>query len=117
VRATPRDTLRERVERSDAASRSSIRMFGIRCNAIAFGLINTRLTQAKEKGDFIQVEGQKIALGIPGKMTAAASGFEGIPLRRQGEPHEAAGAMLFLASSLSSYVSGHTLEVTGGAGI
>ena len=40
-----------------------------------------------------------------------------VPLARKGRPEEAAGAMAFLASPLSSYVSGHTLEVTGGFGI
>jgi 3-oxoacyl-[acyl-carrier protein] reductase len=36
---------------------------------------------------------------------------------RTGTPEEAAGGVLFLASPLASYVTGHTLEVTGGYGI
>ena len=40
-----------------------------------------------------------------------------IPLARKGTADEAAQGMLYLASPLSSYVTGHTLEVTGGFGI
>jgi len=87
--------------------------FGIRCNAIAFGLIDTRLTRDKVDS-FIEVDGNKVALGIP---AGSARDFRAIPLQRTGTPTEAARGILFLSSPLSSYVNGHTLEVTGGAGI
>ena len=35
-------------------------IFGVRCNAVAFGWIDTRLTRAKEQGAFIEVEGKKV---------------------------------------------------------
>jgi len=90
--------------------------FGIRCNAIAFGFIETRLTQNKALGEFIEVNGKKVALGIPdsGKKE---NKYEHIPLGRPGKPEEAAASILLLASPLSSYITGHTLEVTGGMGI
>ncbi|KAI0078535.1 short-chain dehydrogenase/reductase SDR [Panus rudis PR-1116 ss-1] len=97
--------------------------FGVRANTIAFGYIQTRLTQAKEKGETIEIDGKKVALGIPGGKSAATGGggqpgaIPGIPLGRGGTPDEAAGGVLFLASPLASFVSGHTLEVTGGQGI
>jgi 3-oxoacyl-[acyl-carrier protein] reductase len=40
-----------------------------------------------------------------------------IPLQRHGTPEEAAGGILMLVSPYAAYVSGHTLEVTGGFGI
>ena len=57
-----------------------------------------------------------MALGIPGgDMAAAAAAEMMIPLKRIGTPAEAAGAMLALVSPLTSFVSGQSLEVTGGA--
>lgn len=89
--------------------------FGIRCNAVAFGMIDTRLTQAKEKGETIEVDGKEVQLGIPENMRGMVKML--IPLGRTGTPEEAAGGIVLMASPLAAYVSGHTLEVTGGMGI
>ncbi|KAL4254928.1 short-chain dehydrogenases/reductases (SDR) family protein [Abortiporus biennis] len=95
-------------------------IFNVRANTVAFGYIQTRLTQAKEAGASIEIDGKKVALGIPGGKSQATGGggpAPGIPLGRGGTPDEAAASVLFLASPLASFVSGHTLEVTGGQGI
>jgi 3-oxoacyl-[acyl-carrier protein] reductase len=68
---------------------------GITANAIAPGFIKTRMT-----GVLSEEVKQKI-LG-------------GIPLGRYGTPADVANAALFLASGLSSYVTGQTIVVDGG---
>lgn len=40
--------------------------------------------------------------------------IQSVPLRRQGVPDDVAGAVLFLVSDLSSYITGETIEVNGG---
>jgi len=68
---------------------------GIRSNAIAPGFIETEMT-----GELNQevVEGWKQA----------------IPLKRGGTPEDVANCVLFLASDLSSYISGQVIQVDGG---
>lgn len=89
--------------------------YGIRCNAVAFGLIDTRLTREKSEGATIEVGGKKVALGIP--QAASMRGFvEAMsPLRRVGSAEEAAGAILFLSSDWASFVTGQCLECNGGS--
>jgi 3-oxoacyl-[acyl-carrier protein] reductase len=82
------------------------------CNAVSFGFIATRLNDEKEKGE---TAFGKVPLGIPKDMRDQIPFF--IPLRRPGTVDEAAGPILFLASPLSDYVTGHVLTVDGGLGM
>jgi 3-oxoacyl-[acyl-carrier protein] reductase len=86
--------------------------FNIQVNAVAFGRIDTRLTQAKEKGEMIHRGETEIAIGIPEDRLSRTTQM--IPMGRAGTPQEGAGAILFFASPLSDYVSGQVLEVAGG---
>ncbi len=86
--------------------------FNIQVNCVAFGRIETRLTQAKEKGETIHRGEAEIAIGIPAERLDRTTPM--IPMGRAGTPREAAGAVMFFASPLSNYVSGQVLEVAGG---
>jgi 3-oxoacyl-[acyl-carrier protein] reductase len=70
---------------------------GIRVNGIAPGAVDTKLT--------------KVTTANPARLDAMLSR---IPLGRMGLPQEMAGAAVFLASPLASYVIGQTLVVDGG---
>jgi 3-oxoacyl-[acyl-carrier protein] reductase len=86
--------------------------FKINVNAVAFGFIDTRLTQAKESDNQMEIGGEKVQLGIPEQMRQMASMI--IPLGRPGTPEEAAGGIFFLCSPWSNYVHGQVLNITGG---
>jgi 3-oxoacyl-[acyl-carrier protein] reductase len=86
--------------------------FKVNVNAVAFGFIDTRLTQAKVDENAMEIGGEKVQLGIPEQMRAMASML--IPLGRPASPEEAAGGIFFLCSPWSNYVHGQTLHVTGG---
>jgi 3-oxoacyl-[acyl-carrier protein] reductase len=70
---------------------------GIRVNGIAPGLVDTKMT--------------KVTTANPKRLEGALAR---IPLKRLGTPQDMAGAALFLASPLSSYVTGQTLVIDGG---
>ena len=86
--------------------------FKINVNAVAFGFVETRLTQAKEQGEAIERQGERIEIGVPEQQRAMAAMI--IPLGRPAQPAEAAGPVLFLSSHLSNYIHGQVLNVTGG---
>ncbi len=68
----------------------------IRCNAIAPGFVETDMTHYLKEGD------------------AAKTFLEKIPLGRFGSTDEIANVALFLASDMSSYISGQVISVCGG---
>jgi 3-oxoacyl-[acyl-carrier protein] reductase len=84
-------------------------------NAVAFGYIQTRLTQplAEGEGGTIEVEGRKVKVGVQAARIAMMNQM--IPLGRGGTPAEAAGSVYLFCSPDSDYVSGQTLVVNGGA--
>jgi 3-oxoacyl-[acyl-carrier protein] reductase len=90
--------------------------YNVNVNCIAYGAIDTRLVQAKKRGEeaFIERDGEKIAIGVPEESRERWKSV--IPLGRAGTPDEAARPILFFASSLSDYVSGQVLIVGGGYG-
>lgn len=69
---------------------------GIRVNCVTPGLIQTDINAGKISDD------KKVEI------------LAGIPLNRLGDPRDVAGALLFLASGLSSYITGAVIDVNGG---
>ncbi len=67
----------------------------IRCNVVAPGFIETEMTAALDQA---VVDGWKAT----------------IPLKRAGTPEDVANTVLFLASDLSTYVTGQVIPVCGG---
>ncbi|MDG4668070.1 3-oxoacyl-ACP reductase FabG [Mycobacterium sp. 236(2023)] len=77
------------------AASKELAYLGVRVNAIQPGLIRSAMTEAMPQ----RIWDSKVAE---------------VPMGRAGEPDEVANVALFLASDLSSYMTGTVLEVTGG---
>jgi 3-oxoacyl-[acyl-carrier protein] reductase len=77
------------------AAAKELAHLGVRVNAIAPGLIRSAMTEAMPQ----RIWDAKVAE---------------VPMGRAGEPSEVANVALFLASDLSSYMTGTVLDVTGG---
>ncbi|MCV7230554.1 3-oxoacyl-ACP reductase FabG [Mycolicibacterium komossense] len=77
------------------AAAKELAHLGVRVNAIQPGLIRSAMTEAMPQ----RIWDEKVAE---------------VPMARAGEPSEVAGVALFLASDLSSYMTGTVMEVTGG---
>lgn len=87
--------------------------YNVTVNAVAFGLIRTRLTEVAADGAAsIDVQGRQIRIGVNPDLLDATE--QVIPLGRAGTPEEAAGAVYLLCTPESDYVSGHTLVCGGG---
>jgi 3-oxoacyl-[acyl-carrier protein] reductase len=106
--------------------------FGVTVNAVAFGFMQTRLSEVSSAGHTIAVGGRTLPLGVPAKaLTAlgveapeftprqpdvpeASRRVPGAALGRAGTAQEGADAIFFLSSPLSDYVTGQVLTVSGG---
>ena len=87
--------------------------YKVNVNAVAFGFILTRMTQAVADGEaFLEIEGRKIKAGISPQLAAAAA--QTIPLGRPGTPAEAAGAIYLLCTQDANYISGQCITVDAG---
>ncbi|KPA21015.1 3-oxoacyl-(acyl-carrier-protein) reductase FabG [Shimia sp. SK013] len=81
-------------------------------NAVAFGFIETRLTEGTDEKKTIEIDGNTVGIGIPKKMAAGAAAV--IPLGRPGTPEEAADGVYLMCCPESNYVSAQVLTVGGG---
>lgn len=81
--------------------------FKINCNAVAFGFVDTRLTQSKVDDNAMEIDGEGPARH-PDQIRQMASAT--IPLGRAASPEEAAGPVFFLCTPWSNYVHGQTLH-------
>ncbi len=86
--------------------------FKINVNAVAFGYIETRLTASKDESNTMEIDGEKVQLGIPDQLRGMAPML--IPLGRPGTTHEAAGGIFLLCTPWANYVHGQVLNITGG---
>ena len=84
----------------------------VNVNCVAFGLIDTRLTQEIKGETSIEIEGRRHRVGLLKAGIEAAK--QSIPLGRTGSCREAAGGVLLLCLPESDYITGQLLEVDGG---
>ncbi|HEX7730757.1 MAG TPA: SDR family oxidoreductase, partial [Terracidiphilus sp.] len=88
--------------------------YHVNVNCVAFGWIQTRLTQAIDHEDpaTVSVAGNAIKVGIEPQLLNTFESL--IPLGRAGTPEEAAGAVYLLCTPESDYISGQVVVAGGG---
>lgn len=87
--------------------------YNVNVNAVAFGVIMTRLTEATAGGDAsISIAGRDIKVGISEQVLESSKTL--IPLGRPGTAEEAAGAVYLFCTPEANYISGQTVICGGG---
>jgi len=84
----------------------------VNVNCVAFGYIETRLTEASDERKSIKVENKDVPVGIPANI--AQQFKSAIPLGRPGTPEEAADGVYLFCTPESNYISGQVILVGGG---
>ncbi|WP_068166076.1 SDR family NAD(P)-dependent oxidoreductase [Rhodococcus phenolicus] len=86
--------------------------YNVTVNAVAYGVIETRLTTVTTEEQTIDVDGRTIKVGINPAVHEQATAQ--IALGRAGTAEEAAGAVYLLCAPESSYITGQVLVCSGG---
>lgn len=84
--------------------------YGVNVNCVAFGLIDTRLTEGRA-GATIEVHGRELKVGFPPELREAIP--RSISLGRPGTPEEAAGAVFLMCLPEADFITGQVLECSG----
>jgi 3-oxoacyl-[acyl-carrier protein] reductase len=84
----------------------------VNVNCVAFGYIETRLTQEISEPTVVTIDGAARRVGLTRAMIESIR--ERIALARAGTPDEAAGGIMLFCIPESDYVTGQILEVSGG---
>jgi 3-oxoacyl-[acyl-carrier protein] reductase len=87
--------------------------YNVTVNAVAFGIIDTRLTRPMENAETnIAIGERQVRVGMQSQVREQVE--RSIPLGRMGTPEDAANTVLFFCSPLSDYVTGEVLICGGG---
>jgi 3-oxoacyl-[acyl-carrier protein] reductase len=87
--------------------------YNVTVNCVAFGFIETRLTQTFESAvPEIEIKGRKLKVGIGAMQVELMKSL--IPLGRVGTPEEAAGAVFLFCLPESDFISGEIVVASGG---
>ena len=88
--------------------------YHVNVNCVAFGYIETRLTQSWEgEPATIDVSGRRLKVGFDRRVKESLEAR--VPLGRPGTPEEGAGAIYLLCLPEADYITGHVLVCDGGA--
>ena len=85
----------------------------VNVNCVAFGWIETRLTEPTTEAKTIDIEGRKLAVGVGPHIVESFA--QRCPLGRPGKAEEAAGAVSMYCLPESDYISGQVVLVSGGS--
>ena len=87
--------------------------YQVNVNCVAFGMIQTRMTQPLGSGDAVAKIGEReVKIGIQPEFIEFMNKM--IPLGRGGTPEEAAGAVYLMCIPESDYITGEVLLASGG---
>lgn len=87
--------------------------YRVNVNCVAFGFIQTRMTQPLDTATTVDVGGREVRYGVQPALLEQLERQQ-IPLGRLGTPEEAANGVYLFCSPESDYISGQVITVGGG---